>query len=174
MNSTRRPLCRLGSHWVRSTHHAVRRGLEIEAGGSLGADRGSMMIVFRSHLAPRFSRSRKLQDASRETPATSSKCGLSRCHPMPAPGPYSLIRTWAKASAGRPANEATLWRKPRRKSGMSAASTCPGKHQWSMTIIRKVARAGQSPQTFQSFRVSHTPKAAFGISKRIPWKARST
>ena len=46
-----------------------------------------------------FRRKRREQGASSETPTTSSNCALSRCQPIPAPGRYSLMRTWRKDSA---------------------------------------------------------------------------
>ena len=74
------------------------------------------MVEKRSHWASSLRRKRRTQGASSETPTILPKWGLSLCHPIPAPGRYSLISTWANASGGA-RNAATFSRSPVSHSG---------------------------------------------------------
>ncbi len=81
------------------------------------------MREMRFHCAPCARRNRIVAGASSETPAMIPNCDLSLCHPMPAPGRYSLTPTCRKAPASQPANSATRTRRSLRNAGISLAGS---------------------------------------------------
>jgi hypothetical protein len=66
-------------------------------------------------------RSRNTHAESRDTPTTSPKTALSRCHPIGVPGRYSLTIACGKSEGASDAKAAARSRTGRRKSGISPA-----------------------------------------------------
>ena len=92
--------------------HSVRDGPRIRY-----AERGATTSEMRSHLAPAFRRSRNVHGATSEIPITSPKMSLSRCHPIAAPGAYSVTSACTSVSgrdAGEVARAVTEREQPRR------------------------------------------------------------
>src|SRR5215208_4227079 len=85
------------------------------------AERGSAGTFTRSHFPSTFLRKRSTHGVSSEIPTTCPNTALSRCHPIPAPGAYSVTSTCCNFSGSSSANEAARSRNGRRNSGMSSA-----------------------------------------------------
>ena len=66
------------------------------------SERGSASSVKRSQDLPADLRNRNLQADPSERPNVLSKCGLSRCQPMPTPTLYSVHRTRRRSVSGPP------------------------------------------------------------------------
>src|SRR4051794_22845938 len=86
------------------------------------ADRGSRHRETRSHLPPtsRFLR-RKVHNDPKESPITLPNTDRSLCHPIGAPGVYSLTRTCCKARKAKPEPVSTFSQSSRRNGGMGSA-----------------------------------------------------
>src|SRR4051812_12591831 len=87
------------------------------------SERGSAVSVKRSHLSPAERRNRNLQEVLNESPKILSKCGLSRCHPMPTPASYSVQRTCWTLPAGRSPNFSTDLMTDVSQPGIGSASS---------------------------------------------------
>jgi hypothetical protein len=57
------------------------------------SDLGSAASMKRSQEVPALRRNRNLHADASDRPKTSTKCGLSRCQPIPTPSSYSVHRT---------------------------------------------------------------------------------
>src|SRR5829696_2622812 len=84
------------------------------------AERGSATNEARSHLSPVFRINLNTQGDMREMPTTSPNTALSLCHPMAAPGAYSVRRTCCSSEVAVSANVAALSRNGSKKDGMSS------------------------------------------------------
>ena len=118
---------KLELHTQRATSRSVRKViayLRASTGGTLCshsvrtgplnryAERGSGIMLTRSHFPFVSARlRRKTHLFSSEMPTTLSNTALSRCHPIPAPGAYSLTRACSKASGSSSANMAAVCRR---------------------------------------------------------------
>src|SRR4051812_21682018 len=85
------------------------------------SERGSASSVKRSHFSPWARRKRNLQGEAKDRPNTSSKCGLSRCQPMPTPVSYS-VQSICRTRVDGPPNASTCSTIGSSHSGIGAAS----------------------------------------------------
>src|SRR3712207_4879396 len=89
------------------------------------AERGSATNEARSHLLSVFRLSLNTQGDRREMPTTSPNTALSLCHPIAAPGAYSVRRTCGSSEGAIPANVAARSRNGTKKDGISSVLRSP-------------------------------------------------
>ena len=114
-----------------------------EAPDIIYSDRGSASSVKRSHVLPVRLRKRNLQADPSDRPNIPSKCGLSRCQPMPTPTPYSVQRTcWIRVAG--PPNVSTF-----ATISASQAGDRFGPLQLAQVIVVAEAERGNPPLAFE-------------------------